>query len=65
MNDLTSNLKTVTFTLDGEQVTADIGQTIWQAAAERRNEYSTSMLQGRQRLPCRRQLSSLYGRNRG
>ena len=34
MNDLTSNLKTVTFTLDGEQVTTDIGQTIWQAAAK-------------------------------
>ena len=34
MNDLTSNLETVTFTLDGEPVTVDIGQTIWQAAAE-------------------------------
>ena len=34
MNNLTSNLETVTFTLDGEPVTADIGQTIWQAAAE-------------------------------
>ena len=34
MNDLTSNSETVTFTLDGEQVTAEIGQTIWQAAAK-------------------------------
>ena len=34
MNDLISNSETVTFTLDGEQVTAEIGQTIWQAAAK-------------------------------
>ena len=34
MNDLTSNSETVTFTLDGEQVTAEIGQTIWQAAVK-------------------------------
>ena len=34
MNDLTSNSKTLTFTLDGEQVTAEVGQTIWQAAAK-------------------------------
>ena len=34
MNDLTSNLKIVTFTLDGEQITTEVGQTIWQAAAK-------------------------------
>ena len=35
MDDLTSKTKTVNFTLDDEQVTAEVGQTIWQAAAER------------------------------
>ena len=34
MDDLITKSKKVTFTLDDEQVTADIGQTIWQAAAE-------------------------------
>ncbi|MEC7705879.1 MAG: 2Fe-2S iron-sulfur cluster-binding protein, partial [Pseudomonadota bacterium] len=34
MNDQITKSKKVTFTLDDEQVTADIGQTIWQAAAE-------------------------------
>ena len=34
MDELITKSKKVTFTLDDEQVTADIGQTIWQAAAE-------------------------------
>ena len=55
----------ITFTLDGREVEARPGETIWQVAAARGHRHPASVLAARARLPGRRQLPRLHGRDRG
>ena len=55
---------TVTFTLDGAEVSAPAGQTIWDVTKGQGLYNSPSMSPRRTRISIRRQLPRLYGRGR-
>ena len=57
--------KVVTFTLDGREVEAREGETIWQVAKREGIDDPASVLLARARLSRRRQLPRLHGRDRG
>ena len=55
----------IRFTLDGREVEARPGETIWQVAQREGIDDPASVLAARARLPRRRQLPRLHGRGRG
>ena len=54
----------ITFTLDGREVEAEPGETIWQVAQRQRHQYPAPVLASGTRLSRRRQLPRLHGRGR-
>ena len=57
--------ETIRFTLDGREVEAGPGETIWQVAARQGIDDPAPLLLPRARLSRRRQLPGLHGRGRG
>ena len=55
----------IRFFLDGAEVEALPGETIWQVANRQRHRDPASVLAAQARLPRRRQLPRLHGRDRG
>ena len=55
----------IQFELDGKQVEAKAGETIWQVAKRQGHGNPASLLLARAGLPARRQLPRLHGRDRG
>ena len=55
----------IRFTLDGAEVEAQPGETIWQVAQPARHRDPASVLAAEARLSRRRQLPRLHGRDRG
>ena len=55
----------IKFELDGKQVEANAGETIWQVAKRQGTGHPASLLLAGAGLPARRQLPRLHGRDRG
>ena len=65
MSDGLPIIEGVQFILDGREVEARPGETIWQVGEPPRHRHPASVLLARARLPARRQLPRLHGRDRG
>ncbi len=65
MSDGLPIIEGVKFILDGREVEARPGETIWQVASRHGTDDPASVLLARARLPRRRQLPRLHGRDRG